>query len=111
MIGLYGTIAYSVAERTREIGVRIALGAQQGPVLGMILREALQLTLIGTILGLAGAIASAHLLQRLLFEVQVWDLQTLTGVAVVLIGAGLLASYFPARRAAHVSPVDALRAE
>lgn len=111
MIGLYGTIAYSVAQRTREIGVRIALGAQQSSVLRMILREALQLTLIGTILGLAGAIASAHLLQRLLFEVQVWDLQTLTGVAIVLIGAGLLASYLPARRAAHVSPVDALRAE
>jgi macrolide transport system ATP-binding/permease protein len=111
MIGLYGIIAYSVGQRTREIGVRIALGAQQESVCRMILHEAAQLVVIGTILGLAGAIASAHLMRELLFEVRAWDLQTLTGVAIGLTGAGLLASYLPARRAARVSPVEALRAE
>lgn len=109
--GLYGTIAYSVGQRTREIGVRIALGAQQNSIRRMILREAMQLTATGTLVGLAGAVASAHLIRGLLFGVRTWDVPTMTAVAVVLTGAGLLASYLPARRAAGVSPVEALRAE
>ncbi len=109
--GLYGTIAYSVGQRTREIGVRIALGAQQNSIRRMILREAMQLTATGTLVGLVGAVASAHLIRGLLFGVRTWDVPTMTAVAVVLTGAGLLASYLPARRAAGVSPVEALRAE
>jgi len=109
--GLYGTIAYSVGQRTREIGVRIALGAQQNSIRRMILGEAMQLTATGTLVGLVGAVASARLIRGLLFGVRAWDVPTMTAVAVVLTGAGLLASYLPARRAAGVSPVEALRAE
>jgi len=111
VIGLYGVIAYSVSRRTREIGVRIALGAQRGAVYHLILREAGWLTVIGIVAGLLGSLAAAALMRKLLFGIQSWDALTLAAVAAVLAIAALLASYIPARRAASVNPVDALRTE
>ncbi len=111
VVGLYGVIAYSVSQRTREIGVRMALGAQQSSVYRMILKEAGRLTGIGIVAGLVCSVVVATLMQKLLFGVRSWDMSTLTAVALLLGAAALLASYFPARRAASVNPVEALRAE
>ena len=111
VVGLYGVIAYSVSQRTREIGVRMALGAQRSAVSGMVLGEALRLIGIGIGVGVLGSLATAGLLRPLLFGVRPWDATTLAGVAAVLGFAALLASYLPARRAASVNPVEALRAE
>jgi predicted permease len=111
MIGLYGVIAYSVSQRTREIGIRMALGAQTKSVNRMVMREATFLTGLGIVIGLACAVAASNMLRSLLFGVQSWDIPTLVAVAAVLSGAALLASYIPARRAAGVNPVEALRAE
>jgi predicted permease len=111
VIGLYGVIAYSVSQRTREIGVRMALGAQQSSVYRMILKEAGWLTGAGIVAGLLCSIAAATLMQKVLFGIHTWDMPTLAAVAVVLGVSALLASYFPARRAASVNPVEALRAE
>ena len=111
VIGLYGVIAYSVSQRTREIGVRMALGAQRSTVYRLILREAGWLTAIGVILGLACAVTATSFMRSLLFGVRSWDITTLTTVAAVLATAALTASYIPARRAASVNPVEALRAE
>jgi macrolide transport system ATP-binding/permease protein len=110
-VGLYGVVAYSVSQRTREIGVRMALGAQRGTVYQLILKEAGLLTAIGIIAGLLCALGAATLMRKLLFGVESWDVPTLAAVAFVLAVAALLASYIPARRAASVNPVDALRAE
>ncbi|MGA2809020.1 MAG: FtsX-like permease family protein, partial [Terracidiphilus sp.] len=111
VVGLYGVIAYSVTQRTREIGVRMALGAQRSSVYRLILGEAGRLIAAGVGLGLAGAVAAAMLMGKLLFGVQAWDATTLIGVSALLGASALLASYFPARRAASVNPTDALRAE
>ncbi len=111
VIGLYGVIAYSVSQRTREIGVRMALGAQRNTISGMVLREAMRLIAIGIAAGVAGSLATAGLLRPLLFGIQPWDWTTLAGVAMLLGVAAMLASYVPAHRAASVNPVDALRAE
>jgi macrolide transport system ATP-binding/permease protein len=110
-VGLYGVIAYTVSQRTREIGVRMALGAQRGSVYRLILNEAGRLIVVGVACGLAGSIVAAILMRKLLFDVVPWDPSTLTGVAIVLAVSALLASYIPARRAASVSPVEALRTE
>ena len=111
VVGLYGVIAYSVSQRTREIGVRMALGAARATVYRLVLREAGQLIGIGVVAGLALSIAAATLMRRLLFGVSAWDAPTLAAVATLLAAAALLASFLPARRAASVSPADALRAE
>jgi predicted permease len=111
VVGLYGVIAYSVSQRTREIGVRMALGAQKKAVYSLVLSEAGRLIIVGIVVGLAAAVGAAMLMKKLLFGVPAWDPATLAGVAVVLAGAALLASYFPARRAASVNPTVALRAE
>ncbi|HXR39005.1 MAG TPA: ABC transporter permease [Terracidiphilus sp.] len=111
VVGLYGVIAYSVSQRTREIGVRMALGAQRSSVYQLVLGEAGRLIVVGVVVGLAGAVGAAMLMRKLLFGVQVWDAGTLLGVAVVLGASAMLASYFPARRAASVNPTEALRAE
>jgi macrolide transport system ATP-binding/permease protein len=111
VVGLYGVVAFSVGQRTREIGVRMALGAQRSTVHGMILREAGLLTGIGIAVGLALSIGASALMKSLLFGVRAWDLSTLAGVAGVLGAFALLASFIPARRAARVNPVEALRAE
>ena len=111
VVGLYGVIAYSVSQRTREIGVRMALGAQRHVISGMVLREATRLIVIGIAAGVSGSLATAGLLRPLLFGIQPWDWTTLAGVALLLGVAAMLASYLPAHRAASVNPVDALRAE
>ncbi|MGD0446260.1 MAG: ABC transporter permease [Edaphobacter sp.] len=111
VVGLYGVVAYSVSQRTREIGVRMALGAQQSSVYRMILKEAGWLTGVGIAAGLMCSVAVATLMQKVLFGVNSWDTSTLIAVAFVLGASALLASYFPARRAASVNPVEALRAE
>jgi macrolide transport system ATP-binding/permease protein len=110
-IGLYGVVAYSVSQRTREIGVRMALGAESGSVYRLILGEAGRLTAVGIVIGLACSVFAATLMRGLLFGVRSWDVPTLAAVGVVLGIAALLASYIPARRAASVNPVEALRAE
>jgi len=111
VVGLYGVIAYSVAQRRREIGVRMALGAQRGSVYRLILREAGWLAGGGIAAGLVGAVGLGILMRSLLFGVSAWDAPTLVAVAGVLGSAAMVASYLPARRAAAVNPVEALRAE
>ncbi len=111
VVGLYGVIAYSVSQRTREIGVRMALGAQRSAVSGMVLREAGGLIAVGIGAGILGSLATAGLLRPLLFGVRPWDGTTLAGVAALLGVAAMVACYLPARRAASVNPVEALRAE
>jgi macrolide transport system ATP-binding/permease protein len=111
VVGLYGVVAYSVSQRTREIGVRMALGAQRGTVCRLILKEAGWLTAVGIVAGLLCSLAAATVMRGLLFGVSSWDLPTLAAVAAVLGISALLASYIPARRAASVNPVEALRAE
>jgi predicted permease len=111
VVGLYGVVAYSVSQRTREIGVRMALGAQRSSVYTLVLGEASRLIAMGISLGLVGAVAAAMLIRKLLFGVEAWDATTLVSVAALLAVSALLASYIPARRAARVNPADALRAE
>ncbi len=110
-IGLYGVISYSVGQRTREIGVRMALGAQRASVYRLILLEAAGLAIAGVAGGAICSVATTRLLRSLLFGVSPWDMATLFTVACLLIAAALLASYLPAQRAASVNPVEALRAE
>jgi macrolide transport system ATP-binding/permease protein len=111
VIGLYGVVAYSVSQRTREIGVRMALGAQRGKVYGLVLKEAGWLIGIGLAVGLLGSLGAASLIRSLLFGTSAWDAATLAAVAITLGAAALAASYLPAHRAATVNPVEALRAE
>ena len=110
-IGIFGVISYSVSRRTHELGIRMALGAQPGSVLSMILRETLKLTLIGAAIGLPCAVATGRLLTHLLFRVKSYDPITLALVGPVLILVATLASYIPARRAMKVDPMIALRYE
>ncbi len=111
VVGLYGVIAYSVGRRTREIGVRMALGAQPAAVYSLVMKEAAWLTLAGIALGAAGSLAAAGVMRSLLFGVSSWDAATLAGVAAVLAAAAVAASFLPARRAASINPVEALRSE
>jgi putative ABC transport system permease protein len=110
-IGIYGVIAYSVAQRTREIGIRLALGAQRGDVLRMILSQSMIIIGVGLTIGLGGAFALTRWLGSLLYGVSANDLSIHGGVLLLLAGAGLLASYLPARRAMSVDPIVALRYE
>jgi predicted permease len=111
VVGLYGVIAYSVSRRTREIGVRIALGAQRSTVYGLILKEAGWLISVGIAAGLLGSIVAATLMHKLLFGTQAYDVPTLAAVASLLAISALFASYIPARRATRVDPMVALRYE
>jgi macrolide transport system ATP-binding/permease protein len=111
VVGLYGVIAYSVSQRTREIGVRIALGASRSSVYQLIMKEAGWLVGAGIAVGLLCSIAAATLIRGLLFGVRTWDAATLAAVSAVLAIAAMLASYIPARRAARVDPMVALRYE
>ena len=111
VIGLYGMMAYSVSQRRREIGIRMALGAQRDMVYKLVLKEAAQVTAIGAVTGLVCSIAGATMIRKLLFGTLPWDALTLASVTTVLTIASLLASYIPARRAASVSPVEVLRTD
>jgi putative ABC transport system permease protein len=111
MIGIYGVMSYSVAERTREIGIRVALGAQRGNVLGLVVKRGLVLVSLGSLIGLGGAIGVTRLMSGMLYGVGATDPLTLAVVAGLLVGVTLLACYVPARRAAKVDPMNALRCE
>jgi len=112
-VGLYGVMAYSVSQRTQEIGIRMTLGANRGTVLRMVLSQAVLLTAIGLVIGLAGAVALGRVLKSvlepMLFEVTPTDVTTLAGVAVILAAVALFAAIIPARRATRVDPIQALR--
>jgi len=110
-LGIYGVLAYSVAQRTREIGVRMALGARDSAVAGMVVREAFGVVGVGLALGVGGALVLTRVLASLLYEVSPTDPATFAGVAFILGAVALAASYLPARRAARVDPIVALRNE
>jgi len=111
MVGLYGVMAYSVTRRTREIGVRIALGATRQAVVSMILKQALLLVAVGLAAGIAGALAGDRLLEGMLYGVSSFDVRVLGLAALIVTLTGLLAAFLPARRAASVAPMTALRHE
>jgi putative ABC transport system permease protein len=110
-IGLYGVIAFSVSQRTREIGIRAALGAERGKIATLVIGEGARLAAVGLVLGLAASLAATRVLSGLLYQVKATDPLTLTGVLAFLGAVVLVASYLPARRASRIDPVDALRNE
>jgi putative ABC transport system permease protein len=110
-IGIYGVLAYLTGQRAAEIGIRMALGATARDVIGMVFRQSLGMILVGAGLGVAGALAAARLLQRLVAGVQSIDALTFAFMTSLLVVAALLASFLPARRASRVDPMKALRQE
>jgi putative ABC transport system permease protein len=110
-LGIYGVISYLVSERTHEIGIRLALGAESRDILWVVLRQGMGLAIAGAAVGLAGALIVSHLMAGLLYGVRPTDPLTFLGVALVLMSVALLASYIPARRATRVDPLSALRCE
>jgi putative ABC transport system permease protein len=110
-IGVYGVMSYAVSQRTHEIGVRVALGAQLRDVLSLVVRRGVWLTVIGLAIGLVGAFGLTRVLSGVLFGVSPTDPASYIGISLVLFTVGLVASYVPARRAARVEPAVALRYE
>jgi ABC-type antimicrobial peptide transport system permease subunit len=110
-VGVFGMLSYSIAQRTHELGIRIALGAQKRDVLQLVLRETMPMVGIGVLAGLAVGLGLTRFMESMLYEVRAGDPATIAGVALVLGGVGLTAALLPARRAASVSPVVALRIE
>ncbi|MGD8361966.1 MAG: FtsX-like permease family protein, partial [Gemmatimonadota bacterium] len=110
-VGIYGVMAYAVAQRTREIGIRVALGANRSEVTGLVLRQGSRLVLVGGAVGILGALGLRQAVRSLLFTGQGLDLLTFVGVPLLLGGIALLATYLPARKAASVDPVTALKHE
>ena len=108
-LGIYGVISYLVSERTHEIGIRLALGAQRSDILRMVVRQGLGLAIAGAAVGLVCALVVSHLMAGLLYGVRPSDPLTFGSVAFLLIGVALLACYIPARRAIRVDPLVALR--
>jgi predicted permease len=111
VVGVYGVLSYSVNQQTREIGIRMAMGAQAGRVLRLVVKQGMRLAAIGLVLGLVVAFAAMHVLSSLLFGVSAHDPLIFGGVSLILATAAILACYFPARRAARVDPLVALRYE
>jgi putative ABC transport system permease protein len=111
IVGLYGVISYSVVRRTKEIGIRRALGAQRNDILSLVTRQVVRLVLAGVLLGLCGAFALTRVLQDLLFQVSATDPVTFVGISILFVLVGVAASYIPARRAARIDPMAALRWE
>jgi ABC-type antimicrobial peptide transport system permease subunit len=110
-VGIYGVMAFSVAERAREIGIRMALGAERATVQGMVCGQGFKLTVIGLALGLAGALLVTRILQSSLYGVRTAEPLTLAAVALILTAVALAAAYIPARRASRVDPAAVLRNE
>jgi len=110
-LGLYGVISYSVTQRTREIGIRMALGAERRSVMSLVVGQGLRLSIAGVFIGIGCAALLGQYLQSLLFQVKSFDPLTIFATAAALVGAGLLASYLPARRAIRVDPAVTLRSE
>lgn len=110
-IGLYGVMAYTVTRRTKEIGIRVALGAHRRKVVSMVLQETLRLALMGVALGIPAALSTTHLLNSLLFGLRPTDLGTVAATALLLLAVSVLSGALPARRAASVGPMVALRYE
>jgi putative ABC transport system permease protein len=111
VIGIYGVISYSVGERRHELGLRMALGAQRGQVLGLVLRQAMALSLVGVMIGVAGSFVATPLLAKFLYGVKAHDLLTLVLVSSLLMAVTSVASYVPARNATKIDPMQALRHE
>jgi ABC-type antimicrobial peptide transport system permease subunit len=110
-VGLYGVMAWSVVQRTREIGIRMALGAQAHNVLTLVLRQGMKLVLIGVVIGVPASLAAARVLSSLLIGLTTNDTLTIGVVTALLVGVTLLACYLPARRATRVDPLETLRYE
>jgi ABC-type antimicrobial peptide transport system permease subunit len=110
-VGIYGTVSYAVVRRTREVGIRMALGARKRDVIVMILRETTRPVLAGLVIGLVGASVAAHLMRAILFGVSRFDTVSCVGVSILFFMIAMLAAYIPARRAARVDPMVALRYE
>ena len=110
-IGIYGVISYLIGERTHEIGIRMAIGAQRKDILALVLGEGVRLALLGAAIGVAAGLGLTRLMANLLYEVSATDPLTFVAVPIVLLGVALLACYIPARRALQVDPMTALRYE
>jgi len=110
-LGLYGVTAYSTSQRTSEFGLRAALGADSGEVTRMVLVEAVRVAIFGVVIGVPAGLAAARLIRTQLFNVGTIDLPSLSTAIIVLVATAVIASYLPARRAAEVGPLEALRLE
>jgi len=110
-VGIYGVMAYSVSQRSRELGIRVALGADRSSVLKLVVGQGMKLAVIGTVIGMAGAAGAAQLVEGLLYNVSAVDPVAFTGVPLLLVGVAALAVYIPARKAASVDPIRVLKSE